>query len=114
MKYTVMVNGHILTQVETDGSALSAEHLLLDEIRYGIVAAQAFTPEEMKTDFFHACLRFCTFMSFEELSARSAQVAKPRLDALDRLSERIAELKEEHNRLVGLYNIKASDRGEAL
>lgn len=93
MKYMVMVNGKYMTQVETDRSACGAEHIILDDIRYGITSAQAFDQSAMKTEHFFACFQSCEMISLDELRKMS-DAAKAELD------KQIAEAQREYDTIV--------------
>ena len=62
--YVVMVNGKFMVKVQCEGSACAAEHMILDNYD-GIQASQAFTWEDMKTEFFRDNLLFCEFITLE-------------------------------------------------
>lgn len=94
MKYMVMVNGKYMTQVETDRSACGAEHIILDDIRYGITSAQAFDAKAMKTNYFFECMQSCKLVSLDELKAMSAKVQAE-------VEEQIEVAWSEYNRIKG-------------
>jgi len=71
MKYMVMVNNKYMTQVDIEGSACAAEHLILDDLRYGMVSALAFDSKAMGTDYFNCCFQRCEYIPFEELKRKS-------------------------------------------
>ena len=92
MKYMVMVNGKYMTQVETDRSACGAEHIILDDIRYGIESALAFDAESIKTQHFFDCLQSCKMVSLDEIKAMSSRV-KYEVDCkIANLEEEISEI----------------------
>lgn len=70
MKYMVWVNQKFLVKVEVDGSALAAEHYILD-IFQGIVGAQAFDRDGLKTDTFAGAVACSDAISLDELKAMS-------------------------------------------
>lgn len=70
MKYMVWVNQKFLVTVETDGSACAAEHEILDNYQ-GIVSAQAFDRDSMKTDTFAGAVFWSETISRDELRAKS-------------------------------------------
>lgn len=70
MKYMVWVNQKFLVTVETDGSACAAEHEILDNYQ-GIVSAQAFDRDSMKTDVFAGAVLWSETISLDELKAMS-------------------------------------------
>lgn len=74
MKYMVMVNNKYMTQVEVEGSACAAEHVILDDLRYGIVSALAFDAEAMKTEHFNACFQSCDLVTIDQLRRKCKSV----------------------------------------
>lgn len=70
MKYMVWVNQKFLVTVETDGSACAAEHEILDNYQ-GIVSAQAFDRDSMKTDTFAGAVACSDTISLDELGDMS-------------------------------------------
>lgn len=70
MKYMVWVNQKFLVTVETDGSACAAEHEILDNYQ-GIVSAQAFDRDSMKTDVFAGAVLWSETISRDDLKAMS-------------------------------------------
>lgn len=119
MKYMVMVNGKYMTQVETERSACGAEHIILDEIRYGITAAQAFDAKEMKTQFFFSCMQSCELISLDELKRKSNAV-KAKIDGrvseaqaeYDRIKAQIKELQKQEQAAWYALNAAHSQRDE--
>lgn len=75
MKYMVWVNQKFLVTVETDGSACAAEHEILDNYQ-GIVSAQAFDRDSMKTDTFAGAVLWSETISRDELKAMSDRYEK--------------------------------------
>lgn len=107
MKMMVMVNGKYMVQVEAN-TPLLAEYKLLDEepFRHGINAAQAFSKEEMKTEFFCECLQSCAVISLAELSIKCNRVRHEVEEELEKvenerraLEEKVRALKLEANRI---------------
>lgn len=121
MKYMVMVNGKYMTQVEVEGSALSAEHYLLNDVRYGIESAQAFTDKEMKTDYFIGLMQHCQLITINEI-IRMSEFAKKRTeheiksikDLIARVDEQIEELNSQKKELERQLNKAKCSSGEAL
>jgi hypothetical protein len=68
-KYIVIVNRKYLISVEA-GSHGGAEHLCLDLV-YGIDTAQAFSRDDLRTEFFRDAAIECETISFSELVAKS-------------------------------------------
>lgn len=94
MKYLVMVNQKYLVTVEANTNG-GAEHKILDNVYYGIETCQAFSPEEMKTEFFRSCFEHCETISYSELYDKAA--------AYKKISQEIAEektKKEEYQKQI--------------
>lgn len=70
MKYMVWVNQKFLVKVEVDGSMLASEHYILDNFQ-GIVGAQAFDRDGLKTDTFAGAVACSDTISLDELKAMS-------------------------------------------
>lgn len=68
-KYIVIVNQKYLVSVEA-GSHGGAEHRCLDLV-YGIETAQAFSREDLRTEFFRDAAIVCETLSFAELASKS-------------------------------------------
>lgn len=104
MKYMVMVNNKYMTQVEVDGSACAAEHVILDDIRYGMTSALAFDAAAMKTEHFNACFQSCTLVSIEELRRKSTFVQAE-------VENAIAAAELERNKVISqIDSLKAKQR----
>ena len=110
MKYMVMVNGKYMTQVETDRSACGAEHIILDDIRYGIESALAFDAEAIKTQHFFDCLQSCKMVSLDELKIMSSRVKYEVESKIMNIEEEISEI--EHT--IKELQAKRKDLGYAL
>ena len=121
MKYMVMVNGKYMTQVETDRSACGAEHIILDDIRYGITSAQAFDQKAMKTEHFFACFQSCEMISLDELK-RMSDAAKAELDKqiekaqseYDEITAQIEELQKKQREAKWHLNIVKGKNGREI
>lgn len=113
-KYIVIVNQKYLVSVEA-GSHGGAEHRCLDLV-YGIKTAQAFSRDDLRTEFFRDNAINCETLSFSELEAKS-KAYKDALDYEEKASleraaveERIAELRRESDRLLDAINTSALNR----
>ena len=121
MKYMVMVNGKYMTQVETDRSACGAEHIILDDIRYGIESALAFDAKAMKTEHFNACFQSCELIGLDELKRMSTAI-KAKIDseiagaelAYNQITTQIEALQEKQKAAWHELNRIKGQRGEAL
>lgn len=121
MKYMVMVNGKYMTQVETDKSACGAEHIILDDICYGMVSAQAFDAKAMKTSYFNECFQSCELVSLTELKTMSEKVRSKVENEIavarikyEELTAKIEKLQEEQKEAYYEINRLKSQRGEAV
>ncbi len=70
MKYMVWVNQKFLVKIEVEGSMLAAEHYILDNYQ-GIVSAQAFNWDGLKTDTFAGAVLSSETISLDELKSMS-------------------------------------------
>ena len=98
-KYIVIVNQKYLVSVEA-GSHGGAEHRCLDLV-YGIHTAQAFSRDDLRTEFFRDNAILCETLSFSELEDKS-KAYKAALDyeegvgqAIKDNKTRIAELRRQ-------------------
>lgn len=71
-KYIVMVNHKYLVSVEANSRG-GAEHRILDLV-YGIEYAQAFSREDLRTEFFRDNAFDCETISFEQLKEKSETI----------------------------------------
>lgn len=95
-KYIVIVNHKYLVSVEA-GSHGGAEHRCLDLV-YGIEYAQAFSRDDLRTEFFRDNAINCETVSLEWLAEQS----KAYKAALDYEAEALRALEENHKRLQEL------------
>lgn len=95
-KYMVIVNQKYLVSVEA-GSHGGAEHRILDT-GYGFHGAQAFSREDLRTEFFRDNAIECETVSFDWLAAQS----KAYKAALDYEAEAIRAMKDNQQRIEAL------------
>ena len=102
-KYIVIVNQKYLVSVEA-GSNGGAEHRCLDLV-YGIETAQAFSRDDLRTEFFRDNAINCETISFAELTSKS-DAFKAAIDyesevreALDKTRDEMAELQRKIEQL---------------
>lgn len=121
MKYMVMVNGKYMTQVEVDASGCAAEHVILDELRYGMKSALAFDAKAMRTQHFFDCFQSCEMVSLDELRFKSKR-AKAQLEAeissierkIETIDQQIENLQSERKELGYKLNAARNQTGEAV
>lgn len=92
MKYIVMVNQKHLVTVEAETSG-GAEHKILDDVYYGIETCQAFSLNELSTDFFKGCAEKCETISYSELFDKAKRY-KDLLDAIEAEEEELSEYRK--------------------
>lgn len=95
-KYIVIVNQKYLVSVEA-GSHGGAEHRCLDLV-YGIEGAQAFSRDDLRTEYFRDCAIECETISFAELVEKSNAYKA----AVDYESEVRESLEKTRNEMVEL------------
>jgi septal ring factor EnvC (AmiA/AmiB activator) len=102
-KYMVIVNQKYLVSVQAE-SLGGAEHRCLDLV-YGISDAQAFSRDDIRTEFFRDNAILCETLSFSELVSKS-DAFKAALDyesevreALDKTRNEMAELQRKLEQL---------------
>ena len=101
MKFIVMVNQKYLVSVEANTNG-GAEHKILDNVYYGIETCQAFSPEEMKTEFFRSCFEECETISYSELFDKAKEY------------KRLQDEKEAEKDKIAKYRKQIEDLQEAL
>jgi len=107
----VWINQKYLVKVETDGNALKAEHEILDNYQ-GIVSAQAFDWDGLKTDTFACAVLSSETISLNELKAMSDRYEKAwrilaiAMDAEEELRSEIEQLQEIIERKKAELNAK--------
>lgn len=120
MKFMVMVNRKYLVMVEAQ-TAGGAEHVILDNVYYGVETCQAFSLKEMATEFFRSCAEECETVSYEELmekgkAYKNALDSKKKYEALVKEYEKtVRELSakielEKSNIQITLDNIESCER----
>lgn len=97
-KYIVIVNHKYLVSVEA-ASHGGAEHRCLD-LHYGIEYAQAFSRDDLRTEFFRDNAIGCETISFAELVAKSEAYK----DLVDRENEARQTLKDNEARIAKLLS----------
>lgn len=100
MKYMVWVNQKYLVTVETDGSACTAEHEILDNYQ-GIVSAQAFDRDSMRTDTFAGAVIWSNTISLDELKAMSDRYENAYIE-LSKAMDEEREIVDEIERLQAI------------
>lgn len=102
-KYIVIVNQKYLVSVEASSHG-GAEHRCLDLV-YGIDTAQAFSRDDLRTEFFRDNAILCETLSFSELAAKSeaykAAVERENeiREALEKTRAEMAELQRKLQKL---------------
>lgn len=91
-KYIVIVNQKYLVSVEA-GSHGGAEHRCLDLV-YGIDTAQAFSRNDLRTEFFRDNAILCETLSFSELVSKS-EAYKAALDYENEVRETLEKTRNE-------------------
>ena len=91
--FIVIVNEKYAVNVRaaTNGGA---EHKILDDVYYGIKSCQAFSLDELNTDFFKNLMAGCQTVSIESLREKTKDVAKV-FNEIKKLEEAIRLEKEE-------------------
>lgn len=107
MKFMVVVNQKYLVTVEaqTEGSA---EHVILDDVYYGIETCQAFSINSLQTDTFTAFAKDCETVSLAELKEK-AKKYQEKCKRIEKTKDKIASYKKamnQHERAI--QEIKAS------
>ena len=100
MKYMVWVNQKFLVKVEVDGSMLAAEHYILDNFQ-GIVGAQAFDRDGLKTDTFAGAVACSDTISLDELKAMSDRYENAYIE-LSKAMDEEREIVDEIERLQAI------------
>lgn len=121
-KYIVIVNQKYLVSVEA-GSHGGAEHRCLDLV-YGIETAQAFSRDDLRTEFFRDNAIKCETISFSELASKSeaykatveyeneADLAIRDNDArIAKLRRELEALQENNNTLCENIRLSQKERG---
>lgn len=98
MKYLVVVNQKYIVSVEST-SAGGAEHVVLDSMG-GIEGAQAFGPEDIKTDLFGHYLLTCETTSLDQL-AKTAEAYDMAWQGYNLSLDKVAELTKHISALTG-------------
>lgn len=124
-KYIVIVNQKYLVSVEA-GSHGGAEHRCLDLV-YGIETAQAFSRDDLRTEFFRDNAINCETLSFAELVAKSEAFAAAVMyeaeakQAISDNESRIAKLRHElellqdnNNTLSENIRLSRKERGDCV
>lgn len=101
MKFIVMVNHKYLVSVEADTCG-GAEHKILDNVYYGIETCQAFTLEELSTDFFRNFAENCETISISELYNKAQEY------------KRLQDEKEAEKDMISEYRKKIEDLQEEI
>ena len=107
MKYMVLVNRKFMVAVENEGSALSAEHYILDNFQ-GIIGAQAFDRAALKTDYFADVLQDAESISLDELKKMSDRYEEAYVELSNRMDDE-RKVVDEIERLKALIEQKEAE-----
>lgn len=124
-KYIVIVNEKYLVSVEA-GSHGGAEHRCLD-LAYGIYTAQAFSRDDLRTEFFRLNAFECETISFSDLVSKS-EAYKAAVDyeceaeckicknsiRIDALRRELATLEENNRTLEENIRLSEKERGTCV
>ena len=103
-KFMVMVNCKWMVLIESE-NACRAEHLILDDLRYGIQFCQAFSIEEFATDTFLGWMSSCETISLRELEDKVSKFKayqdqkQAEEDNAKQIDKRIMDIDDKINKL---------------
>ena len=112
MKFLVVVNQKYIVNVDAQTHG-GAEHVLLDDLHYGIDTCQAFSADELKTDTFQYFMGKCETISMNELM-RKAEKYKKYLDDKEEEERKVKEYTELINKLETELLAIRSNRNDCL
>lgn len=109
-KFIVIVNNKYAVSVIAESSG-GAEHKILDDVYYGVETCQAFSLNELDTDFFVDLMQKCETIGFSELVDKSKEQKERcvKIEALKRQIEYQESVIKDAQRYIDNYRGKIKE-----